>query len=102
MNISRMDRMRQLLAQAIAPQVIEIRDDSHLHIGHEGARGGAGHYHVRIVAAQFAGRSRVQRHQVVYAALAPLMHAEIHALGIDALTPDEFAETPHSLQESSS
>lgn len=102
MTISRMDRIRQLLTQALAPQVIDIRDDSHLHIGHEGARGGAGHYHVRIVAARFAGRSRVQRHQLVYAALAPLMRAEIHALSIDALAPDESAENPHSSLESSS
>ena len=98
MNLSRMDLMRQKLREALAPQVIDIRDDSHLHVGHEGARGGAGHYHVCIVAAGFAGRSRVQRHQMVYAALAPLMRAEIHALGIDALTPDEFSKNPHSRQ----
>lgn len=96
MNTERIECMRHLLADALAPEAIDIRDDSHLHIGHEGARGGAGHYHVHVVSARFEGRSRVQRHQMIYAALGPLMHGEIHALGIDALTPAESGRGPRS------
>ncbi len=96
MNPERIERMRRLLADALVPESIDIRDDSQLHIGHEGARGGAGHYHVRIVSGRFEGQSRVQRHQMIYAALGSLMHGEVHALGIDALTPAESAREQHS------
>ena len=96
MNAERIERMRRLLADALTPEAIDIRDDSHLHIGHEGARGGAGHYHVHVVSGRFEGRSRVQRHQMIYAALGPLMRGEVHALGIDALTPAESARGQHS------
>ena len=96
MNAERIERMRRLLADALAPESIDVRDDSHLHIGHEGARGGAGHYHVHIVSGRFAGRSRVQRHQMIYAALGSLMHGEVHALGIAASTPAESLRGPHT------
>jgi BolA protein len=65
-----------------------VRDDSHLHAGHAGAREGR-HYAVRIVSEAFAGRSRVARHRLVYHALAALIPRGVHALAIDARTPDE-------------
>ena len=76
------------LRRALQPQSIELRDDSHLHAGHAGAREG-GHYAVRIVAPCFAGLSRVARHRLVYHALGPLTARGIHALAIEALAPDE-------------
>jgi len=65
-----------------------VRDDSHLHAGHEGARHGS-HFSVSISSERFAGLSRVARHRLVYDALASLMPAGIHALAIDARTPAE-------------
>ncbi len=65
------------------------------HAGHAGARSGGGHYHVTIVADAFEGKSLVQRHQLVYQALGDMMKQEIHALGINALSPTE--ETKGSL-----
>lgn len=76
------------LIAALAPQAIVVQDDSHLHAGHAGARDG-GHFTVRIVAARFAGLTRVARHRVVYDALGPLQALGIHALAIDARSPDE-------------
>ena len=48
------------------------------------------HFQALIVSEQFAGRSRVQRHQLVYAALGERMREEIHALSMRTLTPEEW------------
>lgn len=85
------DRIRGALA-TLAPEHLAVRDDSALHAGHAGAREG-GHYHVSIVSAAFAGRNRISRHRLVYDALGALMKDGIHALALDARTPDE-ARTP--------
>ncbi len=82
-------RMRELLA-ALEPESLEILDESALHAGHEGAKGGGGHYQLTIVSPRFAGQPAMARHRMVYGALAELMPREIHALSIKALTPDEF------------
>jgi BolA protein len=80
-------RMRAALEAALGPAEIEIRDDSAAHQGHAGAREG-GHYAVRIVSDRFAGLAPLARHRLVYAALAGLMPGRIHALSIDARTPE--------------
>lgn len=76
------------LRAAVAPLELEVRDDSHLHAGHAGAREG-GHWAVRIVSERFAGASRVARHRLVYHALAELIPRGVHALAIDARAPRE-------------
>lgn len=81
--------MRELLT-ALRPESLEIRDESALHAGHEGARGGGGHYELLIVSPQFTGQPIAARHRMVYRALAELLPREIHALSIKALAPDEF------------
>lgn len=85
---SRVDIMRQRLA-ALAPVSIDIIDDSHRHAGHAGARSGGGHYTLRIVSMQFAGKNMMARHRMIYSALGEMMKREIHALNIQANTPDE-------------
>ena len=80
--------IKQLLTEALEPQTLEIVDNSAAHAGHAGNRGG-GHYHVTIISPQFEGKSMVQRHQMIYKALGDLMKQQIHALGINALTPSE-------------
>ena len=82
------DAMRASLA-ALDPLSIEIHDDSAKHAGHEGARGGGGHFRLSIVSPRFAGCKTMERHRLVYDALGPLMKQEIHALSIIAKTPDE-------------
>lgn len=74
----------------LSPESIEILDESGEHIGHAGARDGGGHYQLIIVSGQFAGKSALARHRMVYSALGPLMHKDIHALAIKAYTPDEI------------
>ena len=80
------------LAVQLAPVALRVDDDSALHVGHVGAKSG-GHYRVRIVAACFAGLPRVARHRLVYDAVSDLMQSAVHALAIEALTPDEASPT---------
>ena len=82
------DAIEATLREALQPVSIEVRDDSHLHAGHAGAREGR-HFSVRLTSARFTGCSRVARHRLVYDALRLLMPAGIHALAIEAHAPDE-------------
>ena len=82
-------KMRARLA-ALEPLQLEIIDESHKHAGHAGAREGGGHYLMRIVSAQFAGKNTVARHRMIYSAMGDLMKHEIHALTLQALAPDEL------------
>ncbi|MBV8876218.1 MAG: BolA family transcriptional regulator [Gammaproteobacteria bacterium] len=90
MNQLVMAQLRSALEQAFAPSTLEIADDSAAHAGHPGARSG-GHYRVKVVAEAFRGRSSLERHRLVYAAVAPLLSGSIHALNIVARTPEEPA-----------
>ena len=81
-------QLRAALERAFAPRSLEIIDDSAAHAGHSGARSG-GHFRVMLVADAFRGRSALERHRLVYAAVAPLMNGAVHALNIDARAPEE-------------
>lgn len=81
--------IRKELENRFAPTELMIKDQSHLHAGHEGARDGRGHFDVTIVSASFEGQSRIQRHRMVYDALDQLLATDIHALRIKAYTPSE-------------
>jgi BolA protein len=82
------ERLHATLQAALAPADLEVRDDSHLHAGHAGAREGR-HFFVRIVSAAFEGLPRVARHRLVYDAARLLIAEGIHALAIEARTPSE-------------
>lgn len=85
--MSRVERIRQALQQALDPELLEVKDDSHRHAGHEGARDGRGHFKVHVVSAAFEGKLPLARHRAVYAALGTMMETDIHALSIRAETP---------------
>jgi BolA family transcriptional regulator, general stress-responsive regulator len=88
MSAAVVTQLRSALESALKPSALEISDDSARHAGHAGAREG-GHYRVRVVAEAFRGHSQLERHRLVYAAVAPLMAAGVHALNIIARTPEE-------------
>ena len=81
-------RIRERL-QALAPLELQVEDDSARHAGHPGAAGGGGHYNVRMRSTCFEGKSRLERHRLVYDALADLLQREIHALAMVLLAPGE-------------
>ncbi len=87
--MTRIERIRAALQEALQPVALEVVDDSHKHAGHEGARDGRGHFTVRVVSPVFAGKPPLARHRAVYAALGEMMQTDIHALAIEARTPDE-------------
>jgi BolA protein len=80
----------KLRLATLQPESIEILDESGQHIGHEGAKGGGGHYQLLLVSPQFQGVALPARHRMVYDALGTLMKQEIHALSIKAYAPDEI------------
>ena len=89
MSEDRIEKIRTRLEQSLAPLQLEIIDESAKHAGHAGAASGGGHYIVKIVSAAFSDRSPIQRHRLVYDAVDDMMHREIHALSIQASTPEE-------------
>ena len=86
MTAERVARLRAALEQELAPLQLDITDDSAAHAGHAGAREG-GHFRVSLVSAAFRGRPQLERHRLVYAAVAPLMHGEVHALEYSCIGP---------------
>ena len=84
--------IREKLTAALAPEALDIVDDSHKHAGHAGARPqGESHFTVRVVSAKFEGLNRVARQRLVYGALKDELATDIHALAIEARTPGEAA-----------
>jgi BolA family transcriptional regulator, general stress-responsive regulator len=78
------------LMAAFAPQSLRVEDESHLHEGHAGHRpGGETHYRLYIVAEAFRGKSRLERHRLINAALTNELAGRVHALAIHAAAPDE-------------
>ena len=84
-----MERIEKRL-EVLDPDSVELVDDSAKHAGHEGAKGGGGHFELIIVSAQFEGKSRQARHRMIHAALGEMLEREIHAIAIKAYTPDEI------------
>ena len=84
-----LERIEQKL-EVLSPDSVELIDDSEKHAGHEGAKGGGGHFQLIIVSPLFEGKSGQARHRMVHAALGELLEREIHALSIKAYTPDEI------------
>ncbi|MEY3665004.1 MAG: hypothetical protein RLZZ153_1186 [Pseudomonadota bacterium] len=77
------DEVAARIQARLTPSLLEVVDESHLHAGHAGASGGAGHYRVRIAAAAFIGRPLLACHRLVYDAVADWMPQRIHALAIE-------------------
>lgn len=94
--MSTAERIRQKLEAALQPTRLEIHNDSYLHAGHHAGaqRGEETHFRIEIVAAGFAGESRVARQRRVYAILAEELAGGVHALQLSALTPEEERQKP--------
>ena len=83
-------RIERKLAAAFKPERLIVVDESENHAGHSGYReGGESHFRVKILSEAFAGRSRLDRHRLVHAALSEELNEQIHALAIEARAPGE-------------
>jgi BolA protein len=87
--VSIVQEIEQRLAP-LRPETVDLVDDSASHAGHAGARAGGGHYELTIVSPCFVGKSSLERHRMVYHALAPLMQRKIHALALRTFAPGEI------------
>lgn len=87
MSDDRVSRIEALLIEAFAPTHLLVKDQSHLHAGHEGARDGRGHFSITIESKEFSGKRPLARHRLVYDAMGSLMETDIHALQIHASAP---------------
>lgn len=90
-----LEELNSRFAERLPGAAVLVDDESHLHSGHAGAAGGAGHYRVKVVWAHFSGLSTVARHRLVYDAVADWMPHRVHALSITAV---EQAVPPKSLE----
>ena len=86
----RRSRIEAELRERLAAIHVEVIDESHLHVGHVGAREGGGHFRAVVVSTRFENEGPVQRQRLVYAALEKIMGSEIHALSMKTLTPAEW------------
>ena len=89
-TVERRERIESLLRERLAARHVEVVDESHLHAGHAGAAGGAGHFRAVVVSKLFEGKALVERQRLVYGALAGMMGPEIHALAMQTLTPEQW------------
>jgi acid stress-induced BolA-like protein IbaG/YrbA len=74
------EQLREYIAKGLSCETLEVSGDGQ-------------HFEALIVSAEFAGKSRIQRHQAVYAALGERMREEVHALSMKTLTPEEWTAT---------
>ena len=89
MTAERIETIERMLKDAFSPAELQVKDQSHLHAGHAGAKEGKGHFEVTIVSDVFVDESRIARHRMVYDALGAFMDSNIHALQINAYSPSE-------------
>jgi BolA protein len=87
--------------QAFPGAVIQLDDESHLHVGHAGASGGVGHFRVQVIDARFNELQRIARHRLVYNAVSDWMPERVHALNIIAMTLEEAGHSS-TIQSSAS
>ena len=87
--------LREKLMVELEPIRLDIVNESHMHAGHRSSPDtGESHFRVLVVSPKFAGKSRVERHRMVNAAVAELLRSRVHALAIRALAPGESLNEP--------
>jgi BolA family transcriptional regulator, general stress-responsive regulator len=78
------EELQERFESSFPDSLVAIEDESHLHAGHAGNQGGAGHYKVAITSARFQGLNTVAKHRLVYDCVSDLMPHRVHALSISA------------------
>ncbi len=92
------DALLERFRQAFPEASIQVEDESHLHVGHAGAAGGAGHFRVRVIDDRFNELPRIARHRLVYDTVSDWMPERVHALNIIVMTLEEAEHASVSLQ----
>lgn len=79
----RVAEIEKRLAELLQASQVEVIDEGHKHVGHEGAKDGRGHFRVKVASPLFSGLPTIQQHRLVYQAMGDLMQSDIHALAIE-------------------
>lgn len=89
--LATVSQLEQQLIARLQPTRLEVVDESAAHAGHVGAnaQGFGTHFRVRIASPQFAGKTRVARHRLVYDALQDFIDQGLHALAIEILNDSD-------------
>lgn len=74
------DQVKSYIEQGLSCKQLKVEGDGH-------------HFEALVVSEAFVGKSRVQRHQLVYQALGDRMRQEVHALSMRTLTPEEWGQS---------
>lgn len=83
----------KLLSEHLQPTYINLTDQSASHAGHnEAAKAGGTHFDLKIVSTKFSGKSRIERHRMIYKILDAQLKGQVHALAITALSPEEYSQ----------
>lgn len=88
--LERKKEITRRLREAFDPETLGVEDESYLHEGHEGAKDGRGHFRVLIITDAFEEKTMIERHRMIYRELDEMMRLDIHALAIDAWSPEEL------------
>lgn len=84
------ETIRRKITERLAPETLEVKDESHLHAGHAGAPdGGESHFRITVVASAFEGLNPVARQRLINDILREELAGPIHALAMKTLAPDE-------------
>jgi BolA protein len=84
--------LKTLIESAFPCTLCQVEDTSHTHEGHSGHQPGGGtHFNVVVVSPAFAGKARIARHRMVYAALEAPLAARLHALALQTWSEEEYA-----------
>lgn len=89
MSDERAATIESILNDVFKPTYVQVKDQSHLHAGHAGARDGRGHFDVTIESEIFRGKRPLACHRLIYEAMGSLMETDIHALRIHARAPTD-------------
>ena len=82
--------IRQKITERLAPEELEVKDESHLHAGHAGApEGGESHFRIKVVSNKFEGLNPVARQRLINDILRAELAGPVHALAMKTLTPEE-------------
>ena len=88
--LERKKEITRRLREAFDPETLGVEDESYMHEGHDGAKDGRGHFRVLIITDAFEDKTMIERHRMIYRELDEMMRLDIHALAIDAWSPEEL------------
>jgi BolA family transcriptional regulator, general stress-responsive regulator len=84
------ERIEKKIRKSFEPEYMDIKNQSHLHAGHQGHDGsGQSHFRLVVVAQRFEGKSRLERQRMIYKILEEEFQDSLHALSIAAYAPGE-------------